>query len=142
MRRRMRIDVLTPDGPLLKHRTPTERQLLQALAIVEPSRRRSLTGALQRTAGRPGRAAVLVVITPELKRDEIRALAARARGAAAGAIVVIDASTFERAGAERMKRTSSSAELALLSLPILRLRAGDSFRHVWHSGIHGVALAR
>jgi hypothetical protein len=138
----MRIDVLTPDGPLLRHRTPTEQQLLQALAVVEPSRRRTLSGALQRTAGRPGRAAVLVVITPGLNRDELRALAARARGAAAGAIVLVDAASFDRTASRRPGAAAAIAELGLLALPVLRLRAGDSFKHVWHSGVHGVALAR
>jgi uncharacterized protein (DUF58 family) len=142
LRRRMRVDVLTPDGPLLKFRTPTERQLLQALAVVEPSRRRGLTTALEKTLGqRPGRPALIVVITPDLKRDELRAVAARTRGSPAGAIVLIDALSFDRPGAERIRRTSTG-DVALLSLPVLKLRAGDSFRHVWHSGIHGVALAR
>ncbi len=143
IRRRMRIDVLTPDGPLLRHRMPSERQLLHALAVVEPSKRQGLTNVLERTAGRPGRSALVVVITPGLGRDELRALAARAKGAAAGAVVLIDATSFEaakRSGAQR--RRSAEADLAMLSLPILPLRAGDSFRTVWQSGIYGVALAR
>jgi uncharacterized protein (DUF58 family) len=140
IRRRMRIDVLTPDGPLLKHRTPSERQLLHALAVVEASKQPSLANALERTAGRPGRAALVVVITPGLNRDELRAMAARAKGSAAGAIVLIDASSFDRK-AQRSSRTTES-ELAMLSLPVMRLRAGDSFRTVWNAGIYGVALAR
>jgi uncharacterized protein (DUF58 family) len=140
IRRRMRIDVLTPDGPLLKHRTPSERQLLHALAVLERSERPGLTGALQRTAGRPGRAALVVVITPGLSREEVRALAARARGSAAGAIVLIDAASFDTE--TKRSRRSATADLAVLSLPVLPLGAGESFRQVWHSGVSGVALAR
>jgi uncharacterized protein (DUF58 family) len=140
IRRRMRIDVLTPDGPLLRHRTPSERQLLHALAVVEASKRRGLTNALERTAGRPGRAALVVVITPGLTKDELRAMASRAKGAAAGAVVLVDASTFERK-AQRISR-SAEADLAMLSLPVMHLRAGDSFRTVWNAGVYGVALAR
>lgn len=140
IRRRMRVDVLTPEGPLLKQRTPSERQLLHALAIVERSKRRDMTNALERTAGRPGRAALVIVITPGMTRDELRALAARARGSAAGAIILIDAATFGATGARG--RRAADSDLGLLSLPILHLRSGDSFRTVWNSGIYGVALAR
>lgn len=141
LRRRMRIDVLTPDGSLLTHRTPSELQLLHSLALVQPSRRKGMAHALQRTAPqRLGRPALVVVISPDLKRDELRALAARAKGSAAGAFVMIDATSFER-GATRGRRPPLP-DLAFFGLPAMRLRAGDSFRHVWQSGIHGVSLAR
>jgi hypothetical protein len=137
----MRIEVITPDGPLLKHRTPSERQLLHALAVVGASPRKGLAQALERTVRqRPGRPALVVVITPDLRKDELRAVAARTKGSAAGAIVLIDAATFDTERVDR--RRPSSADVAMLALPVMRLRKGDSFRHVWHSGIHGVALAR
>ncbi len=143
VRRRMRIELLTPDGPIVfNQRAPSVDQLLQALAVIEPSERPGLTKSLEHTASqRPGRPALLVVISPGLRRDELRAVATRARGSAAGAFVLIDAATFDTQAAERLRRPSV-ADLALLSLPIIRLRAGDSFRHVWHMGVKGVALAR
>lgn len=140
LRRRMRIDVITPDGPLLAQRTTSELQLLHALAVVQPSKRKGIAGALERTGTqRPGRAALVVVISPDVRRDEIRALAVRAKGSPAGAIVLIDAASFDPASRTRRLVTQ---ELALLAFPILRLRSGDSFRNVWQSGIHNVALAR
>ncbi|MGH2759804.1 MAG: DUF58 domain-containing protein [Actinomycetota bacterium] len=142
VRRRMRIEVVTPDGPILNQRAPSVDQFLQALAVVEPSERPSLAKSLEHTASqRPGRPALLVVISPGLRRDELRAVAARARGSAAGAIVLIDTQSFDARPAERMRRPPIG-DLALLALPIVRLRAGDSFRHVWHTGIKGVSLAR
>jgi uncharacterized protein (DUF58 family) len=142
LRRRMRIEVITPDGPLLKHRTPSERQLLHALALVEASPRRGLAQALERTVRqRPGRPALVVVITPGLNKDEFRAVAARAKGSAAGAVVLIDAATFDTPLTNRRQR-SSTVDVGMLAMPVMRLRKDDSFRHVWHSGIHGVALAR
>lgn len=140
LRRRMRIEVVTPDGPLLAQRTTSELQLLHALADVQPSKRRGVAAALQRTAQRPGRPALVVVISPDLHRDELRALALRARGSSAGAIVLIDAASFEP-GAGRTRRSGAS-DLGALTFPVLRLRAGDSFRQTWQSGIHHVALAR
>jgi uncharacterized protein (DUF58 family) len=141
VRRRMRIEVLTPDGWLLNQRVTSENELLQALAVVEPSSRTGLTGSLERAVGqRPGRPALIVLITPGLKRDELRALAGRVRASAAGAIVLIDAPTF--APATERTRRPAVADLGLLALPIVRLRAGDGFRHAWHMGIKGVALAR
>jgi uncharacterized protein (DUF58 family) len=142
VRRRMRIDVVTPEGPLLNQRTTSADQLLQALAVVQPSEHPSLAKALEHTATqRPGRPALLVVISPGLRRDELRAVAARARGSAAGAFVLIDAPSFDNQPVERMRK-QSLADVALLALPIIRLRSGDSFRHVWHTGIKNVALAR
>jgi uncharacterized protein (DUF58 family) len=141
IRRRMRVEIITPDGPLLNTRTPSEHQLLQALAVVQPSARRGIAGALRRTVGqRPGRAALIVVITPGLVRDEIRAVATRTSSAASGAIVLLNAHSYDRS-TERVRQVTST-DLALLKLPILRLQSGDSFRHVWHTGINGVALAR
>jgi uncharacterized protein (DUF58 family) len=141
LRRRMRVEVITPDGPLLKRRAPSERQLLHALAVVEASPETSLARALERTVRqRPGRPALIVVITPGLRKDELGAVAARAKGSAAGAVVLIDASSFQASPEERRRR--SSLDVGMLALPVMRLRKGDSFRHVWHSGIHGVALAR
>lgn len=142
VRRRMRIDVVTPDGPLLTQRTPSERQLLHALALVEASHGKGIAAALERSASqRPGRAALIVAITPGLAKDEVRALSSRVRGSVAGAIVLIDAGTFDqRPPVERLRR--SGADLGAAGLPVFRLRSGDSFRHVWHAGISGVALAR
>lgn len=142
VRRRMRIEVVTPDGPLLNQRAKSVDQLLEALAVVQPSERPHLAKSLEHASSqRPGRPALLVVISPGLRRDEFRAVAARARASAAGAFVLIDAHSFDDQPIERLRR-ASVAELALLALPILRLRAGDSFRHVWHTGIKNVALAR
>lgn len=141
VRRRMRIEILTPDGPLLDYRTPSERQILHALAVVQSSEEKGLTRALERSLGqRPGRPALVVVITPELRKDEVRALAARTRGSVAGAIVQIDAATFGHTGERR--RRGAAIDLGPLSLPVMRLQSGDSFKHLWHTGVSGVALAR
>lgn len=142
VKRRMRIEVLTPDGPILGQRMPTKRNLLEALAVVEASERPGMAAALDRTAAqRPGRPALIVVITPGLDREELRAVAGRVRASAAGSVVLIDAPSFEPRSTERLRR-SSVEPLAMLALPIVRLRAGDSFRHAWHMGVKGVALAR
>lgn len=138
VRRRMRLEIVTPDGPLLGHRLPSEEQVLEALAVVQPSKKRSLVPGLRAAANaRPGRPAIVVVITPSLSRDEVRMLAARIGTSATGAIVALDAASFD--GDDRTTRLPHTGGLAL---PVMRLRSGDSFRHVWHSGIRGVALAR
>lgn len=140
LRRRMRLELVTPEGSLFS-RTPSEQQLLEALAIVGPSKGHGVAAALERAnRRRAGRPALIVVITPELRADELRALAFRGRGSVAGAIVLLDAASFGQPGVERIRRAPAHA--AALALPIMRLKAGQSFRHVWHTGISDVALAR
>jgi uncharacterized protein (DUF58 family) len=143
LRRRMRLDVVTPEGPLLTQRTKTENQLLEALAVLPASKRRSVAGALDR-ADRPraGRPALVVVISPGLAKDELRAIALRVRGAVAGVVVRIDAPTFEGAVPASGRKRTAAVTASGLALPMVTLRSGDSFRHVWHSVIKDVALAR
>jgi uncharacterized protein (DUF58 family) len=133
--RRMRIEILTPDGPLLQTRRPTRDQILEALAMLEPSGRRDLGAALATTATRRG-AAVSVVITPGVERGETGTLAQLLAGSAGGALVWVVADTFsgERSGRRR--------EPARLGLPLIALRAGDSFRRVWEGGVRNVVHAR
>jgi uncharacterized protein (DUF58 family) len=139
LRKRMRVDVLTTDGPLMKTRTPSERDLLEALATLQPSRHTKLTRALQRAhrpaAGRPG---LIVVISPDLRRDEMNVLALRLRGAVAGALVWIDAASFGAKGSSRRPIPS----LQSFGLPLVRVSRGTSFRQTWHTSIKDVALAR
>jgi uncharacterized protein (DUF58 family) len=141
LRRRMRLEVVTNEGPLLPTRHPSEDQLLEGLALVGLGRG-SIGRAVQH-AHRPraGRPALVVVITPDLRRDDVRAIALRSRNSAAGAIVWIDASTFEVDPSARRRR-SPAVHSRVLPFPVIPLRAGDSFRHVWHTSIKDVALAR
>lgn len=139
LRKRMRLEVVTTDGPLLKTRMPSESQFLEALAILKPSRHTKLTGALQRTF-RPavGRPALVVVISPDLRRDELRAIALRLRGPVAGALVWVDASSYGTKSGQRRPVPS----VAGMGLPAVRLSNGTSFRHAWHTTVKDVALAR
>jgi len=139
LRKRMRLELVTTDGPLMKSRTPYEGEFLEALAGVKASRGTKITPALERTY-RPagGRPALVVIISPDLRRDEMRAVALRLRGPVAGAFVWIDASSYATNGAQRRAVPS----VAALGLPAVRLGNGMSFRHVWHTNIKDVALAR
>ncbi|MCA1830952.1 MAG: DUF58 domain-containing protein [Actinobacteria bacterium] len=138
LRKRMRLDVLTTDGPLMKTRAPTESVFLEALATLRASRHTKLTRALQRAhrpaAGRPG---LIVIISPDLRRDELNAIALRLRGAVAGALVWIDAASFAPTKANR--RVPS---LLSFGLPLVSVSRGTSFRQAWHTSVKDVALAR
>lgn len=135
LRRRMRLEVVTSDGPLLAVPAPTEEQFLEALAVLRPSRNKDLVAAAERAGAR--RPAVVVVITPGLSGAEMRALALRARGAMGGAVVHVDAGSF---GTGRAPLRTAS--LAGLGLPIVVLRAGQSMRVAWQGSLKGAALAR
>lgn len=135
LRRRMRLDVLTSDGRLLDVASPSEHQLLEALAVLQLSRRRDLVRATDRIPAR--KPAVTVVITPGLNTAELHAIALLARGTAGGAVVEIDTSSFTPS--PRRKR---GAKLSALSLPVVTLGAGDSFRGVWQGALRDAALAR
>lgn len=142
LRRRMRIEVVTNEGSLLPTRHPTEDQLLEGLALVTLSRggiARALERAHRPRAGRP---ALVVVITPDLKRDDVRAIALRSRNSAAGAIVWIDASSFDIDAAARGRKRSPSVHSRILPFPVIAFHSGDSFRQIWHRSIKDVALAR
>ncbi len=141
LRRRMRLEIVTNDGSLLTTRSPNKDEVLEALALVRLSKK-SLARALDR-ADRPraGRPALIVVITPDLRREEVRAIALRARSSAAGAIVWVDSTSFETLGTTRRRRPAYSRPYGL-PWPIVALRAGDSFKGVWHRSIKDVALAR
>jgi uncharacterized protein (DUF58 family) len=139
LRKRMRLEVVTTDGPLLKTRTPSEGEFLEALADVKASRGSRITPALDQTArASGGRPALVVVISPDLRRDEIRAVALRMRGPVAGAFVWIDASSYAPKGMQRRPVPN----VAAMGLPSVRLSNGESFRHAWHTSIKDVALAR
>jgi uncharacterized protein (DUF58 family) len=146
LRRRMRVEVVTNEGPLLPTRHPSEDQLLEGLALVAPSRG-SIGKALERSfRPRTGRPALIVVITPELRRDDVRSIALRSRNSAAGAIVWIDAASFEArsfgSGASGRRRRPPGGHSLVLPFPVVALHAGDSFRQAWHTTIKDVALAR
>jgi uncharacterized protein (DUF58 family) len=140
LRRRMRLEVVTNEGPLLRTRNPSKDEFLEALAMVQPSRG-GIARALDRAERSRGRPALVVVITPDLRRDEVRSIALRARNSPAGAIVWIDAASFDvHAGGRRSGGPKPIR--SVLPFPLITLRAGQSFRHVWHTNIKDVALAR
>lgn len=136
MRRRMRVEVLTSDGPLLQIGNPSEHQLLEALAVLRPSSRRDLVRAAEQMPKR--RPAVSVIITPGINPSELRALALLTRGTVGGAVVEIDAASF----ADGTARRRQTARLTALGLPIVPLAAGQSFRVQWQGVIRDVALAK
>lgn len=138
LHRRMRIEVVTNEGPLLRTRNPSQDEFLEALAMVKPSRG-GIARALNKAERPRGRPALVVVISPDLRRDEVRAVALRARNSPAGAIVWIDASSYDPSG---RSRRSASPPRGVLPFPVIPLRYGQSFRHVWHTNIKDVALAR
>jgi uncharacterized protein (DUF58 family) len=142
LHRRMRLEVVTNEGPLLRTRNPSQDEFLEALAMLKPSRG-GIARALDRAERTRGRPALVVVITPDLRRDEVRSIALRARNSPAGAIVWIDASSFETRGTTGAKRQRAPAPVrSALPFPLIALRAGQSFRHAWHTNIKDVALAR
>lgn len=139
LHRRMRVDVVTPEGTLIRTRRPNEEELLEALAFLEPSDRRDLVPALTGIdPRRSGRAALVVVISPELDRAELGALTRLVAGASGGALVHVDAATFTGAQPARQRPPAAG----ILGLPVVRLGAGTSFRRAWESGVRDVALAR
>jgi uncharacterized protein (DUF58 family) len=139
LHRRMRLEVVTNDGPLLRTRNPSQDEFLEALAMLKPSRG-GIAKALDRAERSRGRPALVVVFTPDLRRDEMRSIALRARNSPAGAIVWIDAASFDPSGAKK-QRTPAPAR-TLLPFPLIALRAGQSFRQAWHTNVKDVALAR
>jgi uncharacterized protein (DUF58 family) len=139
LHRRMRVEVVTNEGPLLRTRNPSQDEFLEALAMIKPSRG-GIARALDRADRSRGRPALVVVITPDLRRDEVRSIALRARNSPAGAIVWIDASSFDAPGVRRVR--TAAPPRSMLPFPFIPLRHGDSFRHVWHTNIKDVALAR
>jgi uncharacterized protein (DUF58 family) len=141
LHRRMRLEVVTNEGPLLRSRNPSSDEFLEALAMVKPSRG-GIARALDRAERSRGRPALVVVITPDLRTDEVRSIALRARNSPAGAIVWIDAGSFEAQTGSRKTRTTAAPVRGVLPFPLIALRAGQSFRHVWHTNIKDVALAR
>lgn len=140
LHRRMRLEIVTNEGPLLITRNPSKDEFLEALALVQPSRG-GIAKALERAERTRGRPALVVVITPDLRSDEVRAIAVRARNSPAGAIVWIDASSFDSVGTGRRRR-ALTPHMQMLPFPVVALRSGDSFRGVWHTNIKDVALAR
>ncbi len=139
LHRRMKLEVVTNEGPLLRTRNPSQDEFLEALAMLKPSRG-GIARALDRAERSRGRPALVVVITPDLRRDEVRSIALRARNSPAGAIVWIDAGSFDIAGSKR-QRTPAPVR-SVPPFPLIALRAGQSFRQAWHTNIKDVALAR
>jgi uncharacterized protein (DUF58 family) len=140
LHRRMRLEVVTNEGPLLRTRNPSQDEFLEALAMLKPSRG-GIARALDRADRPRGRPALVVVITPDLRRDEVRSIALRARNSPAGAIVWLDAGSFDTHGGAKRQRTPAPVR-SLLPFPLIALRAGQSFRQAWHTNIKDVALAR
>jgi uncharacterized protein (DUF58 family) len=132
LRRRMRIEVITPDGPLLQTRRVSEQEFLEALATLKASKKTGIARALERSdrprAGRPG---LVVTISPGLRRDDLRAVALRMRGAIPGAIVYVDAQSYEGKRARQKK----PAPPRLAVVPVVHLRSGESFKKAWHTTI-------
>jgi uncharacterized protein (DUF58 family) len=136
MRKRMRLDVVTTDGPLLPARPTDTHELLEALACVKASAKPTILPALKGSMGVGVRPSLVVVITPRLNRDETTAAATISQGASASALVWVDASSFEGT------KPSRAPAMRGLGIPVVRLRAGESFRAAWHTGVRNVALAR
>jgi uncharacterized protein (DUF58 family) len=136
VRRRMRVGIITPDGPLLAVRRPTEHQVLDALATLRPSRRSDLVAGVEqsRLNARP---AVTVVISPGLSGTELKAVAVRSRGSVSGAVVLVDAASFATGA-----RKAPSVSPTLLGMPIVTLRSGQSFASVWQEVVAHAAMAR
>jgi hypothetical protein len=134
----MRVGIVTPDGPLLSVRRPTEHQLLEALATLRPSKRRDVVAGIEQSRANV-RPAVTVVISPGLAGDELKAIAVRARGTVSGAVVLLDAPTYTPGTTRR--RTPSIAP-TLLAFPVVTLRSGDSFAVAWQEVISHAAVAR
>jgi uncharacterized protein (DUF58 family) len=136
IKKRMRVAVVTPDGPLLAARRPTEHQLLEALATLRRSKRRDIVAGVEQSRTRP---AVTVVISPGMSAAELRAVALGSRGTAGAALVLVDAPTFADGAARR--RETYAAPTAL-GFPVVRLRAGSSFAGAWGEVVAYAAVAR
>ena len=138
VRKRMRVSIVTPDGPLFHGRRPNEHQILEALATLRASRRRDIVAGVEqsRTQARP---AVTVVITPGVDGPELKAIAVKARGTAGGAVVLIDAPSFAPVSGGRR---APSVAPTMLGLPIVTLRAGQSFAAVWQEVVRHALVAR
>lgn len=132
----MALDVLTSDGLLLQSRRPTEDELLEALALLDPSPRSDLVPALTSAARRRVPYTSLIVISPSLSDAELAMLARMAQRTAGGACVHVQADTF---GAGE---PSSPGRLGQLGIPVVPLRSQDSFHDVWEGGVRRAALAR
>jgi len=138
LERRMRVDVITANGRLLATRKPSDEELLEGLAVLEPSARPDLSAALATVdPRRVGGAAAAVVVTPGLDKRELGLLAGLVSRTSSGAVVHVAAETFDPRPRRRRR-----PELGHLGLPVLRLEAGASFRRVWETGIRHVAVAR
>lgn len=138
--RRMRVQVVTSDGPLVRGRRVTREEVLEALAVLEPSEQPDLSAALsQLDPRRVGGAAVAVVITPGMDEEELGVAAALASQTRGGAVVHVAADTFGKGLGWR--DDARSASLGRIGLPVVRLGSGDSFRRVWETRMHDVALA-
>jgi uncharacterized protein (DUF58 family) len=133
LHRRMRLEVVTNEGPLLRTRNPSSDEFLEALAMLKPSRG-GISRALDRADRSRGRPALVVVFTPDLRRDEVRSIALRARNSPAAA-------SFDTRPGTKRQRTAVPVR-SLLPFPLIALRAGQSFRQAWHTNIKDVALAR
>ena len=139
LHRRMKLEVVTNDGPLLHTRNPSQDEFLEALAMLKPSKG-GIAKALDNAERMRGRPALVVVISPDLRKEDVRSIALRARNSPAGAVVWVDAGSFDSSG--QRKARALAPHTRLLPFPLIPLRAGDSFRHVWHTNIKDVALAR
>ncbi|HVL82039.1 MAG TPA: DUF58 domain-containing protein, partial [Actinomycetota bacterium] len=137
LEKRIRLRVFSSDGPLVRSRRVTEPELMEALALLQPSTRPSVVGMLEHVPPRQLLGAALVIITPGLSQQEMGALARFAHSATGGAIVHILADTF--AGG---RRPAKEAAVSPLGLPIVRLAAGESLRQAWGAQVRDVPLAR
>jgi uncharacterized protein (DUF58 family) len=140
----MPVSVMTPRGPLLPDRRPSEPEILEALALHEPGTHASMLPALTRVPSTGG--GFLVVVTPGLSPKEASRVAEIARGSAGGICVLLAAFTFEEPEThglqgERDLRAALKT-LTATGMPSLVLRAGEWFDEVWETGVRRVAVAR
>lgn len=130
LRQRMRLRIATPEGALIPSHRTTEREVLEALAIVDVSRSKSITPAFEHLLLAGTAASAVVVISPGMSDAELGALARIVHLSVGGAIVHVIASSF---GGGPKRRTVAS--VSPVGLPVVPLQSGDSFQSVWESGL-------
>lgn len=133
-RLRMRLRLLSADGPLITSRRATDRELLRALAGIQLSSKKSLIDVIPEFGSMAG--TVLILITPGLSDAERAALIAIASSATGGAVVLVDSKAFEDA------TKSLKAPTDVLGLVAIHLKPKTNFRGAWETGVKRRSLVR